>query len=207
MFAFAEYTAEAYWRQALQASRGAECVWFALQAAKIGCGEGGCGACSVLCSSYDAGSGTTSTRVINACLAPVAALDGCAITTSQGLGNSRAGHHPVQGGRRARCLGAWRAVRAGRPRAAPAGHPCLQRPSWRGTAPSAASARLASCARWRRRASAPQRRAPPPAPRRWRPAWTATCAGAPAGGPSRTRARWARALVLEAGWLAGWLAC
>jgi hypothetical protein len=34
---------------------------------------------------------------VNSCLLPVAALVGCEVLTSEGLGNSRSGFHPVQG--------------------------------------------------------------------------------------------------------------
>ena len=41
--------------------------------------------------------GKTNAFSINSCLCPVGALDGAAITTAEGLGNSLAGFHPVQG--------------------------------------------------------------------------------------------------------------
>ena len=41
--------------------------------------------------------GKTTVHSINSCLCPVGALDGAVITTAEGLGNSLAGFHPVQG--------------------------------------------------------------------------------------------------------------
>lgn len=41
--------------------------------------------------------GKVQTRSINSCLAPVGGLDGAAITTVEGIGNSEAGFHPIQG--------------------------------------------------------------------------------------------------------------
>ena len=41
--------------------------------------------------------GITSSRCINACLAPIASLDGCSIVTVEGLGSCSSGFNPVQG--------------------------------------------------------------------------------------------------------------
>lgn len=69
-----------------------------LTGAKEGCAEGECGACSVLVArpgtDPDAGAATEWTA-INACLVPVAALDGQEVVTSEGLGTS-SDLHPVQ---------------------------------------------------------------------------------------------------------------
>ncbi|GAA3132288.1 xanthine dehydrogenase small subunit [Kribbella aluminosa] len=65
-----------------------------LTGAKEGCAEGECGACSVLV----ARPGTTTATewiAVNACLLPVASLDGQEVITSEGLG-SAADLHPVQ---------------------------------------------------------------------------------------------------------------
>jgi xanthine dehydrogenase small subunit len=61
---------------------------------KEGCAEGECGACSVLVARPGL---TTPTQwtALNACLIPVAALDGQEIVTAEGLGSSR-DLHPVQ---------------------------------------------------------------------------------------------------------------
>ncbi|ONI73840.1 xanthine dehydrogenase small subunit [Kribbella sp. ALI-6-A] len=65
-----------------------------LTGAKEGCAEGECGACSVLVARPGIDSPTEWTA-INACLVPVAALDGQEIVTSEGLGTSSE-LHPVQ---------------------------------------------------------------------------------------------------------------
>ncbi|WP_433164467.1 xanthine dehydrogenase small subunit [Kribbella sp. CA-247076] len=65
-----------------------------LTGAKEGCAEGECGACSVLVARPGTDSPTEWTAV-NACLLPVAALDGQEVVTSEGLG-SPADLHPVQ---------------------------------------------------------------------------------------------------------------
>jgi xanthine dehydrogenase small subunit len=65
-----------------------------LTGAKEGCAEGECGACSVLVARPGADTPTEWTA-INACLVPVAALDGQELVTAEGLGSSMA-LHPVQ---------------------------------------------------------------------------------------------------------------
>jgi xanthine dehydrogenase small subunit len=65
-----------------------------LTGAKEGCAEGECGACSVLVARPGIDSPTEWTAV-NACLLPIASLDGQEIITSEGLG-SPAELHPVQ---------------------------------------------------------------------------------------------------------------
>jgi indole-3-acetaldehyde oxidase len=57
---------------------------------KVGCGEGGCGACAVLVTNKDGVS-----RTINSCLKPLVTLDGLAVKTTEGLGTVNA-IHPVQ---------------------------------------------------------------------------------------------------------------
>jgi xanthine dehydrogenase small subunit len=65
-----------------------------LTGAKEGCAEGECGACSVLVAR--AGTDTpTEWTAINACLLPIASLDGQELITSEGLGSPDA-LHPVQ---------------------------------------------------------------------------------------------------------------
>jgi xanthine dehydrogenase/oxidase len=56
-----------------------------LTGTKIGCKQGGCGACTVLLSRYDSAAGQVVHRSINACLRPLASLDGMAITTVEGI--------------------------------------------------------------------------------------------------------------------------
>jgi xanthine dehydrogenase small subunit len=67
-----------------------------LTGCKEGCAEGECGACAVLLALPDEQGGTAWTAV-NACLLPVAALDGQEVVTSEGLGTP-AELHPVQAG-------------------------------------------------------------------------------------------------------------
>jgi len=67
-----------------------------LTGTKLGCGEGGCGACTVTVQLYSQHSGSVHTRAINACLAPVLAMDGLAITTVEGIGSTRGSMHSVQ---------------------------------------------------------------------------------------------------------------
>ena len=65
-----------------------------LTGCKEGCAEGECGACAILVAQPDANGGTAWTSV-NACLIPVAALDGQEVITAEGLGTPE--HlHPVQ---------------------------------------------------------------------------------------------------------------
>ena len=65
-----------------------------LTGAKEGCAEGECGACSVLVARPGTDTPTEWTA-INACLVPVAALDGQEVVTSEGLGTCSE-LHPVQ---------------------------------------------------------------------------------------------------------------
>ena len=68
-----------------------------LSGTKLGCGEGGCGACTVMVSSFE--HGRVVHRSVNACLAPLCSVDSCAVTTVEGIGGTRRGAgglHPVQ---------------------------------------------------------------------------------------------------------------
>eukprot|EP00177_Eucheuma_denticulatum_P003133 GFKZ01005647.1.p1 GENE.GFKZ01005647.1~~GFKZ01005647.1.p1 ORF type:complete len:1395 (+),score=186.86 GFKZ01005647.1:345-4529(+) len=67
-----------------------------LTGAKLGCGEGGCGACTVLLSTYDHHSKRVIHRSVNACLVPLAFVDGGAITTIEAVGDRQGGLAPVQ---------------------------------------------------------------------------------------------------------------
>uniref|UniRef100_A0A1J3CNI9 indole-3-acetaldehyde oxidase n=1 Tax=Noccaea caerulescens TaxID=107243 RepID=A0A1J3CNI9_NOCCA len=62
---------------------------------KLGCGEGGCGACVVLLSKYDPLLEKVDDFTVSSCLTLLCSIDGCSITTSEGLGNSRVGFHAV----------------------------------------------------------------------------------------------------------------
>lgn len=54
---------------------------------KLACGEGGCGACTVMLTSWDAAQGKLLKRAINSCLRPVCTLDGTVVTTTEGIGS------------------------------------------------------------------------------------------------------------------------
>ena len=66
-----------------------------LSGTKIGCGEGGCGACTVLLHSTNH-AGQTRTRHINSCLRPLAACDGMEVSTVESVGSQETKLHPVQ---------------------------------------------------------------------------------------------------------------
>lgn len=65
-----------------------------LTGTKVGCEQGGCGACTVMISRK------TKTgldhKAINSCLRPIVALDGSEVTTVEGIGNLHDGLDPVQ---------------------------------------------------------------------------------------------------------------
>ncbi|EGC38870.1 hypothetical protein DICPUDRAFT_96745 [Dictyostelium purpureum] len=67
-----------------------------LTGSKLGCGEGGCGACTVMISHRNDSDGRIVHRAVNSCLYPLCQLDGMALVTIEGLGNVRDGLHPVQ---------------------------------------------------------------------------------------------------------------
>ncbi|NP_001105308.1 indole-3-acetaldehyde oxidase [Zea mays] len=63
---------------------------------KLGCGEGGCGACVVLVSKYDPATDEVTEFSASSCLTLLHSVDRCSVTTSEGIGNTRDGYHPVQ---------------------------------------------------------------------------------------------------------------
>ncbi|KAK6190386.1 hypothetical protein SNE40_002268 [Patella caerulea] len=67
-----------------------------LTGAKLVCGEGGCGACTVMISKYDDENRTILHYSVNACLTPVCSVHGLAVTTTEGIGSLRTRLHPVQ---------------------------------------------------------------------------------------------------------------
>ena len=68
-----------------------------LTGSKLGCAEGGCGACTVMVSRFDASLGKVLHYSVNACLMPVLATDGCHVTTVEGVGTVRGNKlHPIQ---------------------------------------------------------------------------------------------------------------
>ncbi|KAL6205175.1 hypothetical protein ACLB2K_022437 [Fragaria x ananassa] len=62
---------------------------------KLGCGEGGCGACVVLLSKYDPVLNKVEDFSVNSCLTLLCSVNRCSITTSEGLGNTRDGFHSI----------------------------------------------------------------------------------------------------------------
>ncbi|KAL3069241.1 hypothetical protein niasHT_034471 [Heterodera trifolii] len=67
-----------------------------LRGTKIGCNEGGCGACTVMVSHLDPANGQIRHYSLNACLSPVLSLFGKAVTTVEGIGGGQKRIHPVQ---------------------------------------------------------------------------------------------------------------
>jgi xanthine dehydrogenase/oxidase len=67
-----------------------------LTGSKLGCGEGGCGACTMMLSYYDKENKAIRHRAVNGCLFPLFSVDGMAVTTVEGLGSTRSVLHPVQ---------------------------------------------------------------------------------------------------------------
>ncbi|KAK4875695.1 hypothetical protein RN001_012117 [Aquatica leii] len=63
---------------------------------KLGCGEGGCGACTVMVSKFNRKLNKVTHFAINACLAPVCSMHGLAVTTVEGIGSTKTKLHPVQ---------------------------------------------------------------------------------------------------------------
>uniref|UniRef100_A0ACD5UT81 Uncharacterized protein n=3 Tax=Avena sativa TaxID=4498 RepID=A0ACD5UT81_AVESA len=63
---------------------------------KLGCGEGGCGACVVLISKYDPSTEEVNEFSASSCLTLLGSVNLCAVTTSEGIGNTKDGFHPVQ---------------------------------------------------------------------------------------------------------------
>ncbi|CAH0702364.1 unnamed protein product [Spodoptera exigua] len=67
-----------------------------LTGTKYGCGEGGCGACTVMISQYSKIKDSIKHIAVNACLTPVCAMHGLAVTTVEGIGSTQERLHPVQ---------------------------------------------------------------------------------------------------------------
>lgn len=63
---------------------------------KIGCGEGGCGACTVVLSFISPITGELTHLSTNACMRLLLTCDGMHITNSHGIGNEHDGFHPIQ---------------------------------------------------------------------------------------------------------------
>ncbi|XP_067671800.1 xanthine dehydrogenase/oxidase-like [Haliotis asinina] len=67
-----------------------------LPGTKVMCKEGGCGCCAVTVTKTDHSTGKDTSFSINSCLCPLYSVDGWKITTTEGLGNSKDGFHPIQ---------------------------------------------------------------------------------------------------------------
>ena len=63
---------------------------------KLSCGEGGCGACTVMLSRWNPQEKRVVETAINSCLRPICSLDGAMITTTEGIGSTREKLDPVQ---------------------------------------------------------------------------------------------------------------
>ncbi|KAI3837535.1 hypothetical protein MKW98_011454 [Papaver atlanticum] len=62
---------------------------------KLSCGEGGFGACVVLLSKYDPVREKVEDFTVSSCLTLLSSVNGCSITTTEGLGNITDGFHPI----------------------------------------------------------------------------------------------------------------
>ncbi|KAK3126803.1 hypothetical protein QOZ80_7AG0563060 [Eleusine coracana subsp. coracana] len=63
---------------------------------KLGCGEGGCGACVVLVAKYNPTADEVTQFSANSCLTLVHSLNFCSVITTEGLGSARDGFHSIQ---------------------------------------------------------------------------------------------------------------
>lgn len=63
-----------------------------LTGTKVGCGQGGCGACTVMLSYNDQATNNPVHMPVNACLRPLCAVDGMMVTTTEGIGTV---HHEL----------------------------------------------------------------------------------------------------------------
>ncbi|TVY49646.1 Xanthine dehydrogenase, partial [Lachnellula occidentalis] len=66
-----------------------------LTGTKLGCAEGGCGACTVVVSQYNPTTKKIYHASVNACLAPLVSVDGKHVITIEGIGNVKS-PHPTQ---------------------------------------------------------------------------------------------------------------
>ncbi|KAI1611767.1 xanthine dehydrogenase [Exophiala viscosa] len=66
-----------------------------LTGTKLGCAEGGCGACTVVVSQRNPTTGKIYHASVNACLAPLVSVDGKHVVTIEGIGSSKT-PHPAQ---------------------------------------------------------------------------------------------------------------
>jgi xanthine dehydrogenase/oxidase len=66
-----------------------------LTGTKLGCAEGGCGACTVVVSQFNPTTQKIYHASVNACLAPLVSVDGKHVITVEGIGNVKR-PHPAQ---------------------------------------------------------------------------------------------------------------
>lgn len=66
-----------------------------LTGTKLGCAEGGCGACTVVVSQLNPTTKKIYHASVNACLAPLVSVDGKHVVTVEGIGDAKR-PHPVQ---------------------------------------------------------------------------------------------------------------
>ena len=66
-----------------------------LTGTKLGCAEGGCGACTVVVSQWNPTTKKIYHASVNACLAPLVSVDGKHVITVEGIGNVKR-PHPAQ---------------------------------------------------------------------------------------------------------------
>ncbi|XP_021256520.1 aldehyde oxidase 3-like [Numida meleagris] len=67
-----------------------------LSGTKYGCGVGGCGACTVMLSTYDPVAKKIRHHPANSCLLPICSLHGAAVTTVEGVGSIKNRINPIQ---------------------------------------------------------------------------------------------------------------
>uniref|UniRef100_A0A0E0LJD2 aldehyde oxidase n=1 Tax=Oryza punctata TaxID=4537 RepID=A0A0E0LJD2_ORYPU len=67
-----------------------------LKGPKLGCGEGGCGACVVLIAKYNRTTDEVTEFNASSCLTLLYSIHLCSIITTEGLGNSKDGFHAIQ---------------------------------------------------------------------------------------------------------------
>uniref|UniRef100_J3MK08 aldehyde oxidase n=1 Tax=Oryza brachyantha TaxID=4533 RepID=J3MK08_ORYBR len=63
---------------------------------KLGCGEGGCGACVILVAKYDPKTDEVTEFNASSCLTLLYSIHFCSIITTEGLGNTKNGFHAIQ---------------------------------------------------------------------------------------------------------------
>ncbi|TVU39657.1 hypothetical protein EJB05_13088 [Eragrostis curvula] len=63
---------------------------------KLGCGEGGCGACVVLVAKYNPTTDEVTEFSASSCLTLLYSINFCSVITTEGLGNTQDGFHAVQ---------------------------------------------------------------------------------------------------------------